>query len=87
MLRSVDHLDDVAAADLAAAHDAPGTLLLQDEHEGLEVLDEDTWHPHLLDFSDPMVSDQWGTANAMDEFVAKKSFNDPDKGVFVAPPV
>lgn len=53
----------------------------------LEVLDEDTWHPHLLDFSDPMVADQWGTANAMDEFVAKKSFNDVDKGVFVAPPV
>ncbi|MET3803095.1 hypothetical protein ABIB25_000079 [Nakamurella sp. UYEF19] len=23
---------------------------------GLETLDEDTWHPHLLDFSDPMVS-------------------------------
>ena len=53
----------------------------------LEVLDEDTWHPHLLDFSAPEVSDQWGTANAMDEFVAKKSFNDPDKGLFVAPPV
>ncbi|MBC8092457.1 MAG: VOC family protein [Pseudonocardia sp.] len=53
----------------------------------LETLDEDTWHPSLLDFSDPMVADQWGTANAMDEFVAKKSFNDVDKGVFVAPPV
>jgi catechol 2,3-dioxygenase-like lactoylglutathione lyase family enzyme len=53
----------------------------------LEVLDEDSWHPHLLDFSDPMVSDQWGTANAMNEFVAKKSFNDLDRGVFVAPPV
>jgi catechol 2,3-dioxygenase-like lactoylglutathione lyase family enzyme len=53
----------------------------------LEVLDEDTWHPHLLDFSDPAVSDQWGTANPMNEFVAKRSFNDPDRGVFVAPPV
>ncbi|GAB6919746.1 VOC family protein [Rhodococcus erythropolis] len=52
----------------------------------LEVLDEDTWHPHLLDFSAPEVSDQWGTANAMNEFVASKSFNDPDKGLFVAPP-
>ena len=39
------------------------------------------------DFSDDAVSDQWGTANAMNEFVARKSFNDPDKGVFVAPPV
>jgi len=53
----------------------------------LEQLDEDTWHPHLYDFSDPMVSDQWGTANPMSEFVAKQSFNDPDRGVFVAPPV
>ena len=33
------------------------------------------------------VSDPWGSANAMNEFVAKKSFNDPDKGLFVAPPV
>ena len=53
----------------------------------LECLDEDTWHPSLHDFTDPMVSDQWGTANPMSEFVAKKSFNDPDRGVFVAPPV
>ncbi|GAA2350878.1 VOC family protein [Saccharopolyspora halophila] len=53
----------------------------------LELLDEDTWHPHLYDFSDPEVSDQWGTANPMDEFVAAESFNDPDRGLFVAPPV
>ncbi|WLP90705.1 VOC family protein [Gordonia sp. NB41Y] len=53
----------------------------------LDILDEDVWHPHLYDFSDPEVTDQWGTANAMDEFVAAKSFNDPDKGLFVAPPV
>jgi catechol 2,3-dioxygenase-like lactoylglutathione lyase family enzyme len=53
----------------------------------LEVLDEDSWHPHVYDFTDPAVSDQWGTANAMDEFVAAKSFNDPDRGLFVAPPV
>ncbi|MDX3661773.1 VOC family protein [Streptomyces sp. ID05-26A] len=53
----------------------------------LDVLDEDTWHPGLHDFSDPEVSDQWGTANKMDEFVAAKSFNDLDKGLFVAPPL
>jgi catechol 2,3-dioxygenase-like lactoylglutathione lyase family enzyme len=53
----------------------------------LERLDEDTWHPHLYDFTQPEVSDQWGTANQMNEFVAKKSFNDPDAGLFVAPPV
>ena len=52
----------------------------------LEQFDEDTWHPHLYDFSDPSVTDQWGTANPMSEFVAKQSFNDPDRGVFVAPP-
>ena len=53
----------------------------------LEELDEDSWHPHLYDFSDPTVTDQWGTANPMNDFVAKQSFNDPDRGVFVAPPV
>ncbi|WP_155370038.1 VOC family protein [Catellatospora vulcania] len=52
----------------------------------LEQLDEDTWHPHLYDFSDPSVADQWGTANPMNEFVAKQSFNDPDRGLFIAPP-
>lgn len=53
----------------------------------LEQLDEDTWHPHLYDFSEPEVSDQWGTANPMDELIARQSFNDVDRGVFVAPPV
>ncbi|MDX3745382.1 VOC family protein [Streptomyces sp. AK08-02] len=53
----------------------------------LERIDEDTWHPHIYDFTQPEVADQWGTANAMNEFVAAKSFNDPDKGLFVAPPV
>ena len=53
----------------------------------LEELDEDTWHPHIYDFSDPEVTDQWGTANPMNELVARQSFNDPDKGLFVAPPV
>jgi catechol 2,3-dioxygenase-like lactoylglutathione lyase family enzyme len=53
----------------------------------LERLDEDAWHPHVYDFSDPDVTDQWGTANPMDEFVAKESFNDPDRGCFVAPPM
>jgi catechol 2,3-dioxygenase-like lactoylglutathione lyase family enzyme len=53
----------------------------------LETVDEDTWHPSTYDFTQPEVSDQWGTANQMNEFVAKKSFNDPDKGLFVAPPL
>jgi catechol 2,3-dioxygenase-like lactoylglutathione lyase family enzyme len=53
----------------------------------METVDEDIWHPSRYDFSEPDVSDQWGTANEMNEFVAKKSFNDPDRGLFVAPPV
>jgi hypothetical protein len=53
----------------------------------LELLDEDTWHPHVYDFSQPEVTDQWGTANPMNEMIAKESFNDVDRGVFVAPPV
>jgi len=53
----------------------------------LELIDEDTWHPHLYDFTLPEVSDQWGTANQMNEFVASRSFNDVDKGLFVPPPV
>ena len=42
---------------------------------------------HVHDFSQPEVTDQWGTANPMNEMVAKESFNDVDHGVFVAPPV
>jgi catechol 2,3-dioxygenase-like lactoylglutathione lyase family enzyme len=53
----------------------------------LAELDEDTWHPHIYDMHDPMVQDQWGTANPMNELVAKESFNDADPGLFVAPPV
>ena len=53
----------------------------------LDQLDEDTWHPHLYDITDPMVADQWGTANPMSPEVAQKSFNDADRGLFVAPPV
>ncbi|WP_250556552.1 hypothetical protein [Pseudonocardia lacus] len=53
----------------------------------METIDEDTWYPHLYDFTRPEVSDQWATADAMNEFVASRSFNDPDKGLFVPPPV
>jgi catechol 2,3-dioxygenase-like lactoylglutathione lyase family enzyme len=53
----------------------------------LEQVDEDTWHPHRYDFTQPEVADQWGTANAINEFTAARSFNDPDRGLFTAPPV
>jgi catechol 2,3-dioxygenase-like lactoylglutathione lyase family enzyme len=53
----------------------------------LDVLDEDTWHPHIYDMHDDKVQDQWGTANPMNESVASESFNDVDPGLFTAPPV
>jgi len=53
----------------------------------LEQIDEDTWHPHMYDFTQPEVQDQWGTANSMNEFLVERGFNDPDKGLFVPPPV
>lgn len=53
----------------------------------LERLDEDQWHPSVHDIADPNVQDQWGTADPMSEIIAKESFNDPDRGLFVAPPV
>jgi catechol 2,3-dioxygenase-like lactoylglutathione lyase family enzyme len=53
----------------------------------LAELDEDIWHPHIYDMHDPMVQDQWGTSNPMNELVAKESFNDVDPGLFKAPPL
>ena len=53
----------------------------------LEELDEDSWHPHIYDTSDPLTQDQWGTANPFSEAIAKDSFNDVDPGLFTAPPV
>ncbi|WP_460073075.1 VOC family protein [Streptomyces sp. YKOK-I1] len=52
----------------------------------LEVLDEDTWHPHVYDFTDPMVQDQWGTSNSGDEAMANTPPSEPDV-LFAAPPV
>jgi catechol 2,3-dioxygenase-like lactoylglutathione lyase family enzyme len=53
----------------------------------LELLDEDSWHPSIYDVSKEENQDQWGTANPFGELVAKESFNDIDRGLFVAPPV
>lgn len=53
----------------------------------LERLTTDEWHPSIYDIGDPMTQDQWGTADPMSELVAKESFNDVDRGLFVAPPV
>ena len=51
------------------------------------IEDEDTWHPSKLDVNLVSTQDQWGTANEMSELVARESFNDVDRGLFVAPPV
>lgn len=53
----------------------------------LETVDWDQWHPSVYDIADPMTQDQWGTSDPMSEIIAKDSFNDPDRGLFVAPPV
>ena len=53
----------------------------------LAEVDEDVWHPSALSVDDPLTQDQWGTSNPMSELVAKESFNDPDPGCFVAPPL
>ncbi|MGW0538277.1 VOC family protein [Streptomyces sp. NPDC003032] len=53
----------------------------------LELLDEDIWHPYHYDVSQPENQDQWGTANPFGELVAKESYNDVDRGCFIAPPV
>jgi catechol 2,3-dioxygenase-like lactoylglutathione lyase family enzyme len=53
----------------------------------LERLTTDEWHPSVYDIADPMTQDQWGTSDPMSEIIARESFNDPDRGVFVAPPV
>lgn len=53
----------------------------------LSILDEDTYHPSRFDISQLSTQDQWGTAAEMSELVARESFNDIDKGLFVAPPV
>ncbi|MPY61717.1 VOC family protein [Streptomyces spongiae] len=52
----------------------------------LTLLDEDTWHPGLHDFTDPMVQDQWGTANSVEDLLARTPLDLPDPA-FVAPPV
>ena len=53
----------------------------------LEKIETDEWHPSVYDIADPMTQDVWGTADPMSEIIARDSFNDPDQGVFVAPPV
>ena len=52
----------------------------------LAMVDDDSWVAHRHDISQLSTQDQWGTAQEMSELVARESFNDIDKGLFVAPP-
>lgn len=53
----------------------------------LAVVDDDSWTANRHDISHLSTQDQWGTAAEMSELVARESFNEIDKGLFVAPPV
>jgi catechol 2,3-dioxygenase-like lactoylglutathione lyase family enzyme len=53
----------------------------------LELVDEASWQAGEHSIAEPLVADQWGTANPMGPEVAQKSFNEPDSGLFTAPPV
>ena len=53
----------------------------------LAELDEDAWHPHVYDFNDPEVQDQWGTSGPTEDIVANGHATGPDPGVFQAPPI
>lgn len=53
----------------------------------LERVDESTWVPQAHNVADPMTQDQWGTAAPMGPEIASKSFNAPDRCLFVAPVV
>jgi catechol 2,3-dioxygenase-like lactoylglutathione lyase family enzyme len=53
----------------------------------LRNIDEDSWHPSIMDVKDIDTQDQWGTANPMNELIARESFNDVDLGLYSAPPV
>ncbi|MET9084877.1 VOC family protein [Streptomyces sp. NPDC004237] len=53
----------------------------------LQIIDEDTWHPSVHDATVAEEQDQWGTADPADEQILKETFNDVDRGLFVAPPL
>jgi catechol 2,3-dioxygenase-like lactoylglutathione lyase family enzyme len=51
----------------------------------MERIDEGTWVAQEHDVTQPMTQDQWGTAAPMGPNIASKSFNEPDRCLFVAP--
>jgi catechol 2,3-dioxygenase-like lactoylglutathione lyase family enzyme len=65
----------------------PAGNTLEYTTELASIQDEDRWHPSKLDVALVSTQDQWGTANEMSELVARESYNDVDRGLFVAPPI
>jgi catechol 2,3-dioxygenase-like lactoylglutathione lyase family enzyme len=51
-----------------------------------KIADEETWEPRVFEISDEN-SDQWGTANPIDEVMIPAQFNDPDQGLWRSSPV
>lgn len=52
----------------------------------LQQVDDATWEPQTFDVTQPGVADQWGIAGSP-EFLVKEHDNEPDRGIFIAPPV
>lgn len=50
------------------------------------IEDEETWEPRVFELS-PENSDQWGTANSINEIFIPAQFNDPDQGLWTPSPV
>lgn len=50
------------------------------------IPDEETWEPRVFEIN-PENSDQWGTANSINEVMIPAQFNDPDQGLWTPSPV
>ncbi|MFW3171788.1 VOC family protein [Geodermatophilus sp. CPCC 206100] len=51
-----------------------------------KIEDQETWEPRVFEINDEN-SDQWGTANPIDEVFIPAQFNDPDQGLWHSSPV
>lgn len=51
-----------------------------------KIEDEETWEPRVFEIT-PENSDQWGTANSIQEKMFPAQFNDPDQGLWTPSPV
>jgi catechol 2,3-dioxygenase-like lactoylglutathione lyase family enzyme len=51
-----------------------------------KIEDADSWEPRVFEIN-PENSDQWGTANSINEVMIPAQFNDPDQGLWTPSPV